>query len=255
MASTPLPWCVLHVHKRGCTAEEYEDAWAANPAAGVFAVADGASESSYSGLWARLLTAAFVAEPEPFHEESPWLAKSRKNWSSEVDGLDLSWYAEMKRAQGAHATFLGVSLRQATSHDPGHWRALAVGDSCLIRLRKGLPPRSFPLNDSADFGNQPRLLGSRAGRTVVFDQESGSCQPGDRLFLMTDALAQWFLLRCEQNERPWKGLLPLFTDSAPQAAFAAWVEERRDRDELRNDDVTLLSIGPIPPLFTTEWSP
>jgi hypothetical protein len=72
---------------------------------------------------------------------------------------------------------------------------------------------------------------------------------------MTDALAQWFLLRCEQSESPWKSLIPLFTDSAPQTAFAAWVEEHRDREELRNDDVTLLSIGPIPPLSTMESSP
>jgi hypothetical protein len=261
-SAASLPWCVLHVPKRGCTAEEYEDAWAADPAAGAFAVADGASESSYSGLWAQLLTAAFVAAEDPFAEGMPWLAEPRQNWSATVDALDLSWYAEMKRAQGAHATFLGLSLQMPTAAEPGCWRALAVGDSCLIRLRRGFLPRSFPLENSADFGNQPRLLcsrtpvGSPPDRPAEshFEQERGSCLPGDRLFLMTDALAQWFLLRCEQGERPWKSLIPVFTDSVPESAFVVWVEERRDRQELRNDDVTLLSVGPIPPLSTTESS-
>jgi hypothetical protein len=61
---------------------------------------------------------------------------------------------------------------------------------------------------------------------------------------MTDALAQWFLLRHEQGGRPWEELAAL--QEEPEGAFAAWVEERRDRDYLRNDDVTLLTVGPIP---------
>ena len=40
--SCPLPWRVLSAPKRGHTDAEYEDAWAANPRTGRFAVADGA---------------------------------------------------------------------------------------------------------------------------------------------------------------------------------------------------------------------
>jgi hypothetical protein len=32
----------------------------------------------------------------------------------------------------------------------------------------------------------------------------------------------------------------------PDETFAAWIDKRRDQDQLRNDDVTLLAIGPIP---------
>ena len=51
----------------------------------------------------------------------------------------------------------------------------------------------FRYKKSADFGNQPRLLGSRGGLTLKPDHASGTLLPGDRLYLMTDALAQWFL--------------------------------------------------------------
>jgi hypothetical protein len=60
---------------------------------------------------------------------------------------------------------------------------------------------------------------------------------------MTDALAQWFLQQVEADRRPWQALDGLATESE----FAQWAEERRDRQELRNDDITLLTIRPAPP--------
>jgi hypothetical protein len=243
-APAPQPWRVLHLPKRGHRPDEYEDAWAADAGAGRFAVADGASESSYAGLWARLLVQAFVAERRPW-DGPDWLAGPRRRWSAEVDRLALSWYAEMKREQGAHATLLGLALRPPAAGAEGRWRALAVGDSCLVRVRDGERPRSFPLRRSTEFDNAPRLLGSRPGAAPVFDVSRGSCRVGDRLFLMTDALAQWFLLRCEQDGRPWDELAALPAGTGHESAFAAWIEERRDQGGLRNDDVTLLTVGPI----------
>src|SRR2546430_11000254 len=53
--------------KRGHGPREYEDAFADNLALGRFAVADGATESAYAGLWARMLVNEFVstASAEP----------------------------------------------------------------------------------------------------------------------------------------------------------------------------------------------
>jgi hypothetical protein len=243
--SCPLPWRVLSAPKRGHTADENEDAWAANPEWRRFAVADGASEASWSGLWARLVTEAFVAHRQPWVDAS-WLDEPRQSWSSQVDSLDLSWYAEMKRAQGAYAAFLGLALRLPTPDEPGRWRALAIGDSCLLRIRPGHPPRAFPLTSSAQFGNQPHLLGSRPSGAPAFVHDRGSCLPGDRLYLLTDAVAQWFLHCCENDGQPWDDLDRLFGDSEGSAPFSDWIDARRERNELRNDDVTVLAVGPIP---------
>jgi hypothetical protein len=244
-AAPPLPCRAVHVPKQGHTDAEYEDAWAADVDAGRFAVADGATETSHAGLWARLLAAAFVAARRPWAGLG-WLEGPRRDWAAAVDGQDLPWYAETKREQGAYATLLGLRVRAPARGRPGRWRALAIGDSCLVRVRPGAGPRSFPVKRAADFGNRPGLIGSRPGPVPAPVRVRGVFQPGDRLWLMTDALAQWFLVRCEADRRPWEDLVVLLAEPEPEAAFAAWVEDRRHDGEMRNDDVTVLAVGPVP---------
>jgi serine/threonine protein phosphatase PrpC len=238
-----LPWRIFRTSKRGHTEAECEDAWAFNPRAGRFAIADGASESSYSGLWAKLLAETFVAANRPWGGFD-WLDGPRLLWSAEVDGQQLEWYGEMKREQGAYSTLLGLGLQQPTGDHAGRWQALAVGDSCLIRVRNG--DRAFPLTKAVDFNNQPQLLGSRPGPSPELAIARGTSEPGDRLLLMTDALAHWFLLDCEKKGRPWMDVERLLTERQAEGAFAVWVDKLRDRGELRNDDVTLLVVGPMP---------
>jgi Protein phosphatase 2C len=238
----PLRWHAFHLPKRGHSEEEYEDAFAASGPRSRFAVADGASESSFAGLWARLLAEGFVASRSPW-EETGWLEPLRRRWADEVGTRPLPWYAEAKREEGAFATLLGLALR---TH--GHWRAVAVGDSCLVQLRGGRLVTSFPLGRSDDFGNQPPLLGSRApAPRAALRRAHGRWQPGDRFLLMTDALAQWFLRQHEQDRQPWDRLQPLLTTAAPAADFAALVDELREGEEMRNDDVTLLTTEPQSP--------
>jgi hypothetical protein len=199
----PSPrWRALSLPKHGCPAAEYEDAWAADPSAGRFAVADGASESAFAGLWARLLVEGFVAAPCPANLAT-WLDGTRDLWAAEVMGLELPWYGERKRQEGSFATLLGVELLPPTPDGPGRWRAAAVGDSCLFHVREGRLVEAFPLDRSSDFGNEPRLIGSRGRRAPMAAYGGGSLLPGDRLFLMTDALAQWFLRNQERSGRPW----------------------------------------------------
>jgi hypothetical protein len=235
---------VLRLHclclpKSGHTVDEYEDAWAADPAKGRFAVADGAAESSFASRWARLLTEGFL-DAERMSDLTSWLPEPRRRWATEVMGLALPWYAEMKREQGAYATFLGLCLLR---DDRGEkWRAIAVGDSCLIRVQQTGAIQAFPLGRSADFGNQPLLIGSHNEPVPAAQRATGSFRPGDRLLLMTDALAQWFLHRHEQGRDPWASLAGILSADDPNAAFSGWISDLRECDGLRNDDVTLLAI-------------
>jgi hypothetical protein len=159
-------------------------------------------------------------------------------------GWPLPWYGEMKRAEGAFATLLGLAFRrQPDLAEPDFWRAVAVGDSCLFQVRGSHIVVAFPLTRSVEFGSRPALIGSAepaAGTPPppVY-QARGSWLPGDEFWLLTDALAHWFLRQHELGRRPWERLRPL----ADQGAFAALVDELRDQGELRNDDVTLLVAG------------
>lgn len=245
-----LRWHAFHTHKRGNAADEYEDAFAGDVLAGRFAVADGASESSFVATWARLVAEGFVAaEGKPWHDLD-WLAAARQRWAEEVDPLVLPWYAEEKREQGAYATLLGIEFRKPrTKTAMRMWHAILVGDSCLFRLRDGKIRKSFPLTRSTDFGNQPALLGSR-GRAVDTPEQAvlrlrGKWRPRERFLLTTDALAEWLVRQTENRRRPGDEIKALLKESDPQGAFAGWVEERRQRQGLRNDDVTLVVIDCI----------
>jgi hypothetical protein len=239
-AETSLRFQGLHAPKHGNTEQEYEDAWSADPAAGRFAVADGATESSFAGLWAKLLVEGFVASSHsPNFAE--WLGAQRDRWTEAVMSLDLPWFAEMKRDQGAFATFLGLNLRLPTAERPGLWQAEAVGDSCLVRIRNGQHLLAFPLTTAAEFSNRPHLIGSREREAPKSQRTSGSLLVGDRILLMTDALAEWFLRTRERRGRPWEMIADVLSADRPQEAFASCIEGLRN-GALRNDDVTLVAI-------------
>ena len=238
-----LTWHAFGVPKAGNAAEEYEDAVAGAPALGRFAVADGASESSFAAAWARLLAEGFVAAEKPWRFLD-WVPPLRQRWAEQVDNLVLPWFAEMKREEGAFATLLGVAFRPSRDRQPGTWRALAVGDCCLFRTRHDRLLMALPISASTDFSNRPQLLGSRPTAPQLPPRQfSGRWWPGDRFLLMSDALAQWFLERIEKKADPLGEIAGLLSGPAPRAAFPDWVEKRR-RQGLRNDDVTLAVIDP-----------
>jgi hypothetical protein len=107
-----LRWHAFHTHKHGNAPEEYEDAFAGDASAGRFAVADGASESSFVAAWAKLLAQGFVADEGRPWRALEWLTPARQRWAAEVDPLPLPWYAEEKREQGAYATLLGIAFQE-----------------------------------------------------------------------------------------------------------------------------------------------
>jgi hypothetical protein len=232
--------------KRDNAAEEYEDAFAGDVAAGRFAVADGATESAFADSWARLLVEQFVCLPEASGVEQ-WAAavpSAQQQWLAGVGGRALPWYAEMKISQGAFATFMGVALG-TDRNGRSYWEATSVGDSCLFHTRGAKLLRSFPVSHSQEFGNSPSLIGSRTPPADICQratQARGATAAGDRLWLMTDAMSQWFLQEHEAGRRPWEEtemLLPVF-ETVPR--FAQWIEGLRNARRLRNDDVTLLVV-------------
>ena len=66
-----------------------------------------------------------------------------------------------------------------------------MGDSCLFIVRDDRLWLSFPLEDAAQFDNNPALVCSNpanaGGLWGGVRRHSGECAPGDRLFLASDA--------------------------------------------------------------------
>jgi hypothetical protein len=237
-------YCELQLPRRDCRTDECEDAAAGNPTTGRFAVADGAAESFNPALWARLLVEEFVATgmgPD-------WQARLRAlqaRWFQTAlppgeDPANLPWYQEAQFREGAFATILGLML-QADGDSSCDWHALAVGDSCLFQVRDGKLLEAFPVARAADFGNTPWLIGSRT-KPPRIKRRHGKGQPGDRFWLMTDALAAWFLRGTEAGERPWERLQKLERRSDVKKAFREWIAGLRGQRWIRDDDVTLVAV-------------
>ena len=228
--------------KRGNATEEYEDARAVNLASGRFAIADGATESSFVKIWAALLVERFVASPVRWRKcWQDWLPPLQQRWLEEVGNRPLPWYAESKFEQGAFATFLGLSIEPVNCR---RWWAVAIGDCCLFQLRDDQLVSKFPLTASAEFGIQPSLLGSRTPVEVVVAERTcnclGECRTGDHFFLATDALAHWFLQQQEAGRQPWQTILAMSQPATD--SFSVWIETLRDSGAIRNDDITLVII-------------
>lgn len=237
--------------KYGSTAEEYEDAFCpqdSSEGASInrFAIADGATETSYSGLWARLLVKAYCDGEMDSADRIPETLESiQKRWKYQLTDRQLPWFAEHKLQLGAFAAFLGLTISpDATKDSVGTWDAIASGDSCLVQIRAETVTASFPLNESAAFNTHPVLLSTDPEALVLAMESlktmSGDWQSGDRFFLMTDALAAWFFREHEQARRPWEVLRDLEYDETKP--FSAWVTGLRNNSEIRNDDVTLYRI-------------
>lgn len=238
---------ILALPKRGNSADEFEDAYAPREVGEAIAlpfscaVADGATESSFSNVWARLLAAEFVdceGNLEAMEAEMPRL---RALWREHVSSKPLPWYAEQKLEQGAFSTVLGVSIEQADEGNSARWHAFAVGDSCLFHAKADGQVVSFPAERSEELRAWPYLVPSRQ-----LDEEPlhsigrsrrGILEPGDRLILVTDAVAGWILKSLEEGGSPLE-LLNHATQTMP--AFLAWVEGLRDAGGIKNDDCTLL---------------
>jgi hypothetical protein len=245
MRVSACPFCVP---KAGNTVEEYEDAfWPLLPVEETdtqfsFAVADGATETSYSKVWAMLLVEAYCAgqlEGTSFDES---LTGLQAKWKEVVTAQPLPWYAEEKIRAGAFSSLLGFTIRQANSkkRGAGTWEAIAVGDSCLFQIRDSELINSFPMENSAQFNNRPALLSSNASSNehlteYTFNKE-GEWKAGDLFYLVTDALACWFLKDIEEGGKPW------VIKRSTQESFEDWITRLRNEGVIRNDDVTMFRV-------------
>ena len=245
---TAAPFSVeaFSCQKAGNARSEYEDAWAIrgsdSPTRCRVAIADGATESSFSALWAALLVERFVRGRAHGPEFFNHLGAIRRLWRRKIRGRPLPWYAAEKARRGAYAAFVGATLSAVNRT----WRAVAIGDCCLLHVT-GAPPsrelaKAFPLSQSEEFGSSPFLVGSvKKGdddplpRVRVIE---GVLGPNDILFFASDALAAWLLRRTERGEPAWEALESLRTEEE----FEALVAQARD-DGTRNDDMTLLRVS------------
>jgi hypothetical protein len=242
------------LQKAGNRKEEYEDAFHSSISVSKdmayhrFAIADGASESSFADIWAGLLTSGYCHGQWDSKHIQKFIAKLSKAWRRKLNVKELPWYAQEKLSSGAFSTLTGITFR-LTEASSAVFDAVAVGDSCIFHIRGDNIIASFPLGSVDDFHNRPVLISSNAAYNTPLKASlkkwSGTAQAGDSFLLMTDALACWLLTRYEEDI----SIIKKIYEVTNEQEFIHFVNAERKsigRDGgyyLRNDDVTLIRVN------------
>ena len=233
--------------KEGSGAEECEDAVAFDAGALRFAVADGATEAFDARRWAARLAKEWVGAvraPLTAAEFGPWL-KEQGGWlHASWEGRKLSWYAEEKRRAGSYAAFVG--LRLEASGKRMSWRAVALGDSCLVQRRGAEVVSAFPLDTHEAFTSTPPLVPSsgslREAALARLVEREGRAEPGDTFLLMTDALSAWYFETSARRD-PAAVEFDSLLAASENVSLSELVRRERAAARMKDDDVAVLRIA------------
>jgi hypothetical protein len=196
--------------KEGLLPSECEDAIALSLRQKRFCVSDGATEAYDSRRWARLLTRCWAISGHLLTKEEfePWLSvmgeRLQRRWSRKA----LPWYAEEKARGGAFAAFVPISEPAAFSYHP-----------TLI----------------------PSNVQRQQGIGEQFTVAMGGAAHRDSFWLLTDAIAAWFLRMAVEDPSRIDELAQLL-DANDTRGFERFVERERADKSLRNDDVAVLRV-------------
>jgi hypothetical protein len=222
-------------------ADRNEDAFKWSPERSAVALSDGASESFDSRSWARILVRLFVLKPV--------LSVARLDlaisaFTKRHDPQSMSWSRQSAFDRGSFATLLGVVIGQKRDHA----RVVAIGDTAAMLLDGNRLVASLPYTDPADFQRRPTLLSTRREFNSFLDKPN---HPGaettvwqfdqlnePRIVCMTDAIAEWFLRRAQEDPNAADQLLGL----SDTGDLEALVTREREAGRMHVDDTTLLIL-------------
>lgn len=224
--------------------EDYKycaDNYSVNETHHKFSISDGVSQSFFPKVWSEILVTQFVERTDL--KENELIKVCQEKWQKRIDDIvslpDTKWFtkSQYNRKDPALATFVGLQFFEKEKK----WSASALGDSFLF----------FVPNAFKDYQKELVKLSSKA-EPIVFDNfpdyltSIGDCHKGRAkeksgnlrngiFYLMTDALAEWFI-----NEG--ENAIGKITVWKSQADFVRFITQAIDDNQLTNDDCAILCI-------------
>jgi len=244
------------------------------------AVADGATGSGFSQAWARLLVEQYVNSEVTITPDlgdvRVFIADTATLWNQTMIQEILRGYqpGSMKYIRvknGLYETTQAAALLLLEVDTVQHtWKAVALGDTLLFKVdgdEKLSPDRPYAHMTGDTFGNNPMLVTTNIEEqnAIIWNSQHfvpeeayarGSFNMNtDRIFLMTDAIASYYLYFLETYEpikdhptREMVDIYKLMLVGRSEEYFNQFVDAKRVResargfDKLKNDDVTIMRL-------------
>lgn len=219
------------------------DRYAYNKSQNKFAISDGVSKSFFPKIWADVLVNRWVDSKE--FDEAQFILDCQQEWLKQVTEIvnkpDAKWFTKnaFNRKESGLATFVG--LRFFKKKKDWYWKANALGDSFLFFVPKEIKDFSkecIVLSSKQEpivFDNFPDYLSSLGSNHKGKKQLKENPMTAGTFYLMTDALAEWFL-----NEKD--NAISKIDVWQNQKDFERFVDEERHNKKLGNDDSAILII-------------
>jgi len=206
-----------------------------------FSISDGVSQSFFPKIWSEILVSQFVERTDL--KESELIKVCQTEWQKRIDELvslpETKWFtkSQYNRKDPALATFVGLQFFEKEKK----WSASALGDSFLFFVPNGFKDYQKELvklsskTEPIVFDNFPDYLTSigdtHKGRPK---EKSGNLRNGT-FYLMTDALAEWFIKEGENA-------IGKITVWQSQADFERFISQAIEENQMTNDDCAILCI-------------
>ena len=236
-------------HKKKESFKDCADRYAFDKDKRKFALSDGVSQSFFPAIWANELVHEWVSTESAAIDEI--IHSARKKWQINVDKQvnqpNVPWYTFSSFMDGKPglATFVGLRFfRKGGNEDRKSdwwWKAYALGDSYLFFVPYSYEDYNNELiklssNENDAFDNYPDYYASKEEFKQKGDikTEQKKVKEGT-FFLMSDALAEWFIKEGENafnKTKSWEN----------QKHFERYIDELRHSEEIVNDDSAILII-------------
>ena len=200
----------------------------------IYAISDGATQGYKSEIWSEKLVKSFVDKPN-FEVNS--LLQDFKNYAESFQKIPntensnpaLRALEERKRMQGGFATFMGVKI------EGGELEYISSGDVCGF-VKSDDILQGFPFSKVEELDQDKGFLGTQKvingeNKAEQFRQGKISLKKGDRVILMTDAIARLTLRD--------KSILDRILSFRNYEDFFQFITKEWENKRLEEDDITI----------------
>ena len=200
----------------------------------IYAISDGATQGYKSEIWSEKLVKSFVNKPNfevnsLLQDFKVYAESFQKIPNTENSNPALRALEERKRMQGGFATFMGVKI------EGGELEYISSGDVCgFVKSNDIL--QGFPFSKVEELDQDKGFLGTQKvingeNKAEQFRQGKISLKKGDRVILMTDAIARLTLRD--------KSILDRILSFRNYEDFFQFITKEWENKRLEEDDITI----------------